>query len=99
MGPVTLAIDHDSVLCAASSVTALAGALDGAPGGGALRLVAASLSGGELAAAAASQAGEWTVEMYELGAAFARYSTALERAVDTHRAQDAAGAAGLSCPP
>lgn len=97
--PVTLAIDHASVLCAASAVTGLAGALDGAPGGGALRLVAASLPGGELAAAAATQAGEWAGEMSELGAAFARWATALESAVAQHRAQDATGVAALSCPP
>lgn len=93
-----LRVDAGSVTGAASAVRAAGGQLDDAPGGAALRTVAAAVPGGELARAAAEEAGEWTAEMSELGAVLERYARQLQRAVTDHRDADAAGATGLRTP-
>ena len=90
-----LSIDAGSVVDAASSVRAVGHGLDGAPGGAALRGVAAALPGGELAQAAAEQAGQWAGEMRETGALFERYAALLEAAVAAQQHLDAGGAAAL----
>lgn len=90
-----LSVDTASVSATAASVRAVGAGLDGAPGGAALRGIAAALPGGELARAATQEAGEWAGEMARAGAAFERYADLLEAATAAVRRADAAGAAAL----
>jgi len=73
-------VDAGSVVAAADAVRSVGSRLDDAPGGAALRLVAASLPGSQLARAAAGAAFEWGIEMAELAQTFERYTAALEAA-------------------
>lgn len=97
LSPVSfrLTVDAASVLATAGSVRSLGAGLDAAPGGAALRQVAAAVPGGELAWAASDEAAEWAGEMAEVGAAFDRYTALLEAAVAGLRQMDAVGAAAL----
>lgn len=90
-----LTLDSGSVVGAARSVRAVGSGLDAAPGGAALRLVAAAVPGGELSRAAATEAAEWAGEMARIAAVFERYSAQLEAAVAALQRTDRAGAAAL----
>ena len=90
-----LTVDYRSVEGAAQAVSTIGAALDGAPGGAALRIVAVSLPGSELAAAAAGEAFEWAGEMAEVATTFERYAAALEAAMEDYRRCDAEAAAAV----
>ena len=95
---LVLTVEYNSVEAAAQAVSTIGAALDGAPGGAALRLVAVSLPGSELAAAAVGEASEWAGEMADAAATFERYAAALKAAMEDYRRCDAeAAAAGRGC--
>jgi uncharacterized protein YukE len=86
-------VDAASVLGAAAAVRRLGSAPEAAPGGAALRRVAAAAPGGELARAASEEAAEWESEMRSLVALLDRCSALLEEAAAGYRRVDAAVAA------
>lgn len=90
-----LLVDSGSVAAAAEAVRSVGAALDDAPGGAALRLVAASLPGSAAGRAAAGEAFEWGIEMAELARTFERYAAALEAALQDYRRHDADSASAV----
>ncbi len=90
-----LTVDYRSVEAAARAVSAIGTALDGAPGGAALRRVAVSLPDSELATAAEYEASQWAGEMADAATTFERYAAALEAAMEEYHRRDAEAAAAV----